>query len=595
MKKLRLIVLALLAAGGLNAQYFQGAYGTASNEILESGVNTIMPRGKLMAGYTDFINPGLSAVVVTRTNAAGAVGGAPTFNGGYVLFDGISGAQLNAHARRVIELANGRLLVWGDFTDIFNGMSDRFFLMELNNNGTVIYIRSYNLPYPVMEVEATSMVESISKMDTVFVCGWARNSAGSYEPVAMSIAAATGNPAWAWSYVDATNPGSDWTANDLEESPFPTMSGVPDVGLVGRYAAVAGGIGDGSFYTVSAATGFPTNFVYRYGTAASEESLNGITVAFNGLGSGPGFAVCGTAFNTLILPASFSTWAMKINPSGSIVNWTTLVDYSIPGSDDVGNDIIERVDSLGAFEYYVGGTAAIGLFGGSDAIVYKLNMGGGLIPNGQFTYGGGGNEDCRQVGKEIGPGPIGLSVFGNTNGSFGGVPGAADFYDVKAYFNGITACNFDVRNAPMLGAPIKYDSIMANAPNPFMSSKVIWQTFNLNSAYICGPVGAIAGGSNARHAAENSLAEATVTQVYPNPVDASNAVVHISFADGGASRDVEVELWNTLGQLCLQQKLSVAEGETEKQVNLGSGLSSGLYHLVLRQNGQVTDYKISVQ
>lgn len=595
MKKLRLIVLALLAAGGVNAQYFQGAYGLPSNEILESGVNTIMPRGKLMAGYTDFINPALSSVVVTRTTPGGAVGGAPTFNNGYVLFDGATGAQLNAQGRRVIELANGNLLVWGDFTDVPGGVPDKFFLMELTNNGAVLYIRSYLLPFTVMQVEATSMVESISMADTVFVCGWTRNSAGSYEPVAMSIDAATGNLVWSWAYMDATNPGSDWTANDLEESPFPTASGVPDVGLVGRYAAIGGGLGDGAFFTVSAVTGLPTNFVYRYGTAANEEALHGITVANNAMGSGPGFAVCGGAFNTAIAPASFSTWAMKINPSGSVVNWTSLIDYSIPGSDDGGTDIIERVNTLGAFEYYVGGTVIGGIFGGNDAITYKLNAGGALVPGGQFTYGGPGNEEGRQLGQENGPGPIGLTVFGNTNASFAVAPGAADFYAVKAYFNGITACNYDVRNAPMFAGLTKYDSIMANAPNSYKIDKLIWQPFNLNFAYICGPVAAVAGGNNARHASENNLEEMSISQLYPNPVDASNAVVHISFAAGSEARDVEVELWNTLGQLCLQQKVSVAEGETETQINLGNGLSRGMYHLVLRQNGQVTDYKISVQ
>lgn len=592
MKNLRLLLLALLVAGSAKAQYYQQTYGNAgTNEVLESGVNCIGPVGKLMTGYSDFGTPGQNQVMVTRTNTNGAIGGLNAFNTSYFLVDAATGAPYYSQGRRVVQLTTGLLAIWGDFTDVAGAVPDRYFLLVLNPNGTVNFIRSYRLNSAPMEVQATSMVESTSAPGTIFTLGYSVNAVGTRTPVAMSLNGANGAINWSWEYTDLINPGSNWMANDLEESPFPTSTGVPDIAIVGRYAIQPGAMGDGCFFTVSTATGLPTNFLFLYGTPADEQSLEGITIANNAGGSGPGFAVCGKHYSNIFGAPSFSTWAMKLNPNGSIVNWSALHDYSLIGNDDAGYDIIERLNTAGAYEYYVGGVVVNGIFGASDAVVYKMNAIGGPVPNNQFTYGGPGRDDARQLGQQNAA-PIGLTTFGNTANSFPLAPGAADFYMIKSYFNGVSPCNTNIANSLYNPGPLKYDSLKFDTNFVAVIGKVNHQPAAMNNAQLCFAIG-VAGGNNLRVAPNPQTA--MIAEVYPNPVSGDNAIITIVYDQAGTSRDAEIQLVNTLGQLYLKRSVNIADGQTELQINLGSGLSRGIYHLIIRDGEEVYDYKISVQ
>jgi hypothetical protein len=104
------------------------------------------------------------------------------------------------------------------------------------------------------------------------------------------------------------------------------------------------------------------------------------------------------------------------------------------------------------------------------------------------------------------------------------------------------------------------------------------------------------GGSNARLAEEEepTLAPSGL-KLYPNPVSTDHALVTVAFEEAVAEGEAEIELWNTLGQLQLQKKISLAEGATLVDVELGSQLAPGVYHFLIRYNNKVQDFQVTVQ
>jgi hypothetical protein len=148
---------------------------------------------------------------------------------------------------------------------------------------------------------------------------------------------------------------------------------------------------------------------------------------------------------------------MKIDPTGTIIDFSTAIDYTSGGTREYGFDIIERLNTTGTYEYYIGGYVDNGVWGAEDALVNKLDFMGMPFPGGsQFTYGGGGNERALQLDQynNYGPNNDGLSAYGITDGSFP-LLGATDFYLVKAYFNGVQTptCNYDIQSPPWTQAP----------------------------------------------------------------------------------------------------------------------------------------------
>ncbi len=598
-KILHFTALALLVAGNAQGQYFQRMYGTPGQDLLESGITIgSFPQGYAMAGYTGGTTTAGNNLMVTRTDLAGTILGAPSFNNAYTLFS--SAGQVSARGRRIVELplasTLGQFAVFGDHNPVTSNAPTNFFYMVLNGNGTIALMpRSYSFAFTgATAVEATSMTVSAANPSLVYVCGNATFATGTL-PVVMCLQANTGNIVWAWVYRPLCVTSVRWTATDLVESPYPTPANTPEVFVVGRYDA-SGGNGDGCIFSVNGGNGSVLSGLVLYGTNAADEGFNAINIASNTIGSGAGFVVAGYVQDPIGPAATRDSWAMKVDATATVVDWSSVLRYgNTANADDVANDIIERLNTFNQYEYYVGGFTSAGVFGNSDAVVYKLNAGGFVVGGGQLTYGGQGLERALQLGQYNNAATNGLSVFGTTQSSFPGL-GATDFYNVKAYFNGVTACNFSRTTIPTLAGPGLQTKADIDISQPLSVSNMQAQASPVSNALIC-TAPSVFGGSNARLAEEEeepSLAP-TGLKLYPNPVSADQAFVTVAFEEAVAAGDAEIEVWNALGQLQLREKVSLAEGATTVEVKLGSRLAPGIYHFMIRYGDKVQDFQVTVQ
>lgn len=605
MKTLRLALLALLVAGTANAQFFQRVYGTPnSRDVLESGTNYDYPgipatqQGQVMAGFTDYNSTGIISPMVTRT----AMNGAPIFNNTYPL--NLYGRFVEAAARRVITYTGGRIGVIGDFAYIPNTPHTGVFYMVLNPNGTVGFVKTYNFQ-SLQSVEATSITPSASTApQNAYVCGNITNAAGGRHPFVLSIQAFSGLLNWGHEYNDVGAGATDWTVEDLIESPYPnSVSGALDVALVGRYVLNPGGVGHGNLFTVDALSGAVSSFVHEYGSPNEDAGFNAIIVANNGFNGGPGYAIAGFTYNAGSTIPTYDMWAMKLAPNG-LVQFSSRMDYSLTGRNDYGYDIIERFSpTLLAYEYYVGGYVDQGIFGQEDEVVYKLDFGGNPFPGpgfNQFTYGGPGFERILQMDyyqNGVPANNVGLSMFNWTLNSFP-VLGVQDFYHVKSYFNGVTpvgglGCNSNQQTQLWQPGPPLLDSTKGDTINIIKTDTLMAQLVGMQNAVLCSQ-NAVGGGSNTRLANSGEFSVAG-SSLFPNPVTVANPVVNLTFDVPGVNDVVEIELWNTLGQLILHKQETLADGQTLLQINLGEGLSSGVYNLTIRRGGELFNHKISVQ
>lgn len=601
MKKLPLVLLCLLVAGIAKAQFFQRVYGTAtSNDVLESGANydvaVVTQKGYVMTGFKPKSQTAaFNDVIVTRTNLQGNV----IFNNSYALTDPAMGA-LSTHGRRVLRLQNGQIAVWGDFFDNTSTVSRRFFYMRLNPAGAIMFMRSYTLAAPTAQVEATSITQSRVNAANIYVCGIHTSPTGQKTPVVLSLDFTTGNINWGRQYMDLQH-AFEWTAEDLIESPYLNSQNKTDIALVGRYKRTTstGGIGQGCFFLLDAATGTPGSLVHIYGNPNKDAGFNAIDIDKNPFGSGPGFMIAGYSFNNNVTAApTYDSWAIKINPTGSIVNFSGLADYSMPFQNDYGWDIVQRQDSMGQWEYYLGGYVMNGVFGQNDEVVYKLNNAGlpkATALGNQFTYGGPGNERVLQLDLYTTGVPannLGLSMFNWTSGSFP-ILGMTDFYHVRSYFNGVTCGNYNLQNMMYQVGPPLIDSIAFDTLNHFDWYILDSVSTPLQNAIICTVPNLTPPGSNARTV--GSIPGGEPGSLYPNPVSKDHAMVNVQFEQPGTNEIIQIELWNALGQLCLRKNEILGGHQTLLQINLGNQLNEGLYHLVIRRSGQVLNYPISVQ
>jgi hypothetical protein len=398
---------------------------------------------------------------------------------------------------------------------------------------------------------------------------------------------------------------------DLIESPYPNVMGTVDVALVGRHVLAAGGLGDGNLFTVDAATGLMSSFVYLYGTINSEDNFNAITIANNGFNGGPGYAIAGSMTDYTVPAPNSNMWGLKVAPNG-FVQFSSQMDYSLGNINDYGYDIVERLSPTPGigFQYFVGGYVDQGVFGQDDEVVYKLDFAGNPYPGpgglNQFTYGGPGLERILQLDyyqNGVGGNNIGLSAFNWTIGSFPAL-GQTDFYHVKSYFNGVTPlgavgggvgnCNHNQQFMNWMPGPLLLDSTKGDTVTRPRMDFLQWQIVPMQSAIICLQNGPIPGGSNVRIANPGEFG-LSGSNLFPNPVSRSNPFVNLSFEVPGYGDEVEIELYNSLGQVVMHKRETLGDGQMTLQVNLGDGLSSGVYSLVVRREGKLTTHKISVE
>lgn len=597
MKKMLFTLFAFSGMLAADAQYFQHTYGTPTMESPRSGKNVKRaPYGQVMAGGTNNFTGALPTdMTLTRSDNNGNVPAAPFFNNAY-RFTNAAGAQLGTQAKRVIELTTGNFFVVGDYGNTTGTTPPGIYGAVFSPGGVVLAAESYQFAVPVGYIELTSVRQSLSDSKSVFACGFAYdNASGNVYLIAMRMSALTAKITWANTYaINGTTTLHKDRAMDIIESPY-SPYGVKEVVVVG-YTYDSTVQPDGFFLELASATGAPmTGFTQLYSTPKDDE-FNAIEIANNPIGSGADYVVSGFT-NGYSGMGDYDYWTLKVSTTGAAVDWETTHDYSAGGHNERAYDIIERRNTLGQWEYYVPGYTDKGFIGANDDVVVdKLNNAG--VGTAEFTYGGAGMDrgfECDQfaVGP-LNPTP-GLSTFGVTN-SFPNPPftGADDAYLVKSYFNGRSGCN------EFFSTPISSTHGIVPFAKPVyqilpLQHDTMYNTavFTMNDKQLCYNV-TIGGGSNARIANPEGDGSSTTANAYPNPVDASSPTVMVDY-NGAADGTIQVKLVDITGRTCMEQTVTIFEGKQTLSIDLGSGLSTGIYQLLLMDGTTTTTLRVAVK
>ncbi len=583
MKKLLLIVLALTGLAA-NGQYFQHIYGTTDGEKLSSGVNTnVLGLGHFLVGHA-----GQNGLAVSRTDVNGDVTGAPYFNGWYQIASSITGAIVNVSESKCFEMDNGAGFgIVGQFTDISIGSPNTgIFYLQLDPMGNVVNIFTY-LPAGGVAVNVrnvSSVAESvISGGNEVYVTG-STHDAGStrLDAFAMKLDMNSGALIWSAVYDINLNFGSGLTsAWDIIESPY-MPAGVDEVVIVGGIREpIAGARLDGFTLRVDANTGNPVANVDLYGTTASTDEFFSISVANSTTGGSDGFILGGRSnFN-----GSIDAWVMKTDQV-LMTLWANVFDYNaIPGVENVCNDIIERLNTSGVYEYYAAGYVNGGVFGNYDMVVEKMDDNGTGLALGEFTYGDARLDYGIAIDQYNNTGSDGISFFGFREGAAPPIiNGNYDMFLVKAYFNGVTACNYKLTDAKDQPGPKYYNSVgvgVVDMINPDVTFN--WNVAGAHDFKVCFST-AVSSGSNARVApVETGDKQAVVS---PNPMQAGSNAIDITIESETATT-ASVAIYDMLGREYYNGTINLAKGANTMPIDISkANMSAGTYTVRLNINNE---------
>lgn len=578
MKKI-IFLSCLLVALGAKAQFFQHLYGTSGSEYVGNGVNTnATGMGHFITSPSNSGSVATTGLLATNTDVNGNI---LAFNNTYFLTHA-SGVAIAPQNTLPIEFSNGSGFgVFGMFYDqTGSGVQSGVYYLELDNAGTVVNTTQYD---PVSIPGGTAYVVEVAAV-TETQAGGEFYITGTVDPAVPSLNGSfwifvikidqAGNIIWSVIY-DIANPGfnssRDW-AKDIIESPY-TPAGVTEVVVVGQTYG-NGGSSDAFFLRMDASNGNMLGLPFIYGTTTTFESFYSIDVANSTAGGLTGFIIGGDCD----IAGSWDYWVVKVEPRGRIVTlpsgvlWSFVYDYNGgSGNFDHCTDIIERLNTNGLYEYFVGGNTNTGNIGGTDLVVQKIDDMGVPYGLGQFTYGSSIDESGTYLDQYNGTGSDGLSVFGSFN-----TGSDVEAYHVKAYFNGYSGCNEQLDNTTANAGP----KIIAQYKTKLYSNFT-------NSTISAGPGGAsdnqlcyntsIGGGSNARIAPAKTGDDAVI--VSPNPAQTGTALVNVEL-ESETPTEVSVAIYDMLGREYYNSKFTLAKGKNRLPLDISSaGMAAGMYNI----------------
>jgi hypothetical protein len=575
MKKL-LLILGVFVLSTAHAQYFQRQNGNAPYDELADGLNTTVgAAGHLMVGSTQIA--GGQNLVLTRTNANGVIGAAPTFNRNFSLTT-TTNIPLIAMPCKVLQIPNGRTVVVGSYVSNIAVVPPGIFTAVFAANGNVISVRSWQTtqPAPSITIFATSACNALPGSSTVYICGYSDVSTSSNggRPLIMAINGTTNTLIWGQIHDFVPAVGSKLIPTDLIASPYQPF-GVSEVFIVGTHY-MPGGIDQVFTYRIDTVTGSPVGLATLFDSGRNDE-FTAVCLATGTGGGNSGFLITGsTNFN-----GDWDAIALKIDDTGSIIYWSNIMDYSA-GGDNYGADVIQRLNTSNQWNYYMAGTVSNGSMGGSDMVVFFIDDLG--MGNNEFTYGTIYSERCSEISNNL----TGISVYGNA-------PTASDAgqeYYVRAYYNGVSGCN------ESFAAPLTIFYSLTPMPVPPTVIGAVAST-NLLLTLVSTPTistlcfsATIATGSNAREA---QIAEPSASSgLYPNPVAVNAAVLNLNL-NSPTEQQIEIRITDMLGREVLNQTIVVAEGESLQQIQLPSGISAGVYNMSINGNGVKENHRFIME
>lgn len=578
MKKILFVALALLGMSTARAQYFHSVFGTTTAETARKGsvgATTGNDNLHFQTGSTPVAagTPVIEDCFVVSADKDGRVGGAGTFAKRYRL--SYSGSPVSAIGVQVRQLAaGGNIAVMGNYYRNATGYPTVYgiFYMRLSSAGVPQVTKCYKLGTQSRMMGMHSM--KIAANGDLIACGYADISGSpEYGPMLLRINPNSGAIVWSKVYKIWNASGDDDYATDFVES-TDTPSGNAELAVVGY--SEDGSFADGFFFRVSGANGGLITFtaqIYSGPNGTGLDRLYSIIDSDNSFGGNSGYVVGGETDDLGASAGVFDYWAMKINNTGTTIDWSEEYDYT-NGGHNYGRDIIERQNTSADYEYYFVGWAEDGSVGGSDMVVVKADDAGIPVASGEFTYGGTGNDFGYAIDISSGTTSDGLAMFGQR--PF--YSGTNDFYMVKSYFNGVS-CAYaldtppDTDNVP--------DNVIADVSDPtslLTDTMITLKTADWNDSALCTQT-TVTGGDNSRKPVP-LLSEAPVQwqmHVYPQPAGAqSNLNVVLQLPKAGL---VNITLSDMTGRNVLVKRFTANEGTTLLELETAGLLSGGMYVL----------------
>ena len=568
MKKLLLTAAVLVTCFVANAQYFQHVYGVPVNETLTSGINTTASGdGYFMASSNSGFAFGTASISATFADVAGNIPGGPYFTNEYMVVSN-AGNPLQTQDPQVFEYNNGSGFgIIGRYTDptMANPNTGIYFL-QLDPSGNVLNSFDYTVNpnggsfWDVIKVSA--IAESASGKE-IYITGWLQPNFAQVNSFVLKVDASSGAIIWGYVY-DVINPSfsSKDLFNDIVESPYGA-----EVIVVGQtYDGTT--TSDGLFMRINSNTGAAFPVVNLHGTATSWDAFNAITVANSPSAGGPGFAIGGTS-NT---NGTNDFWFTLVDPTGTFIT-STLHDYSInPGANDNCEDIIERKNTAGKFEYYMAGSTFKGAFGKYDVLVIKTDAKGNGVANGEFTYGSAGNDFGKSLDQYNGTNNDGLSVFGTYDDN---IIGGSDMYLVRAYFNGASGCNEKFNTPTPKNGPKLYLRYDVKDIAKFKDDKFSWKQTGAKEKTLCF-AWSITGGNNARVAPEEPKGDKEA-KISPNPI--AQGIQYASFeVEVETPTTAQVAIYDMLGRSYYTQTFTLVKGNNSLMLDISNAnMAPGMY------------------
>lgn len=594
------ILLSVLVLVGLNshAQYFQHLYGDNERlQYLTDGHNAYSggTTGHFLIGLGGRTFNGDFTFNVQRTDMNGNIGAPFTFNNQYAPTYIVNppSSPANMHVNRVhsVEFSNGSgFAIAGSY--ISNGGANMgIFYTHLDPNGNVVVSNGYmqnifGVTYSYVSVQ--EITESVQNPGELYITGYFRNAATGNNRVFVMKINQGGALLWGATYDLTGNAATDSDIPyDIVESNYINPGcGCAEVIVVGEHSngTAAGGVGlpDGFVLRVGAFFGAPLQPADFYGTPNTRDVFTAVekTTNPNIDAGGNGFAISG--YTDMNNNRSMDMWFVALDNTGAMI-WDHLFDYNTASArinEDYSMDIMERINTLGNYEYYLAGyTLDVGNLGAVDEMVIKTDDFGNGVAAGQFSYGDIRNDWGMRIDKLNGYGPDGdgIAVFGyseDPNYTLGGY----DHLLVKAYFNGVTACHQNLID------PIQspgYASRVTSSPQEFYPRTFYDYPFLVNlyqpllDIQICHTT-SDPNGSNARMVPVEPKGDKEVI-ISPNPMVEGAGVAMIQ-VETESPTDVQVTIYDLLGKQYYKGSFTLAKGNNKLPLDLGkTSMATGMY------------------
>jgi hypothetical protein len=283
---------------------------------------------------------------------------------------------------------------------------------------------------------------------------------------------------------------------------------------------------------------------------------------------------------------------MKTKTLKTSVQWSYIYAGKATAKEQDGIDIIGRLNTGGKYEYYLAAVCHDYPNNIADNLVFKIPSDGVMTSvNDVFLYPfvNKNLEHVESIDIGSGLGTVGISLYSDF---YNASSGARNMQITHAYFNGVTACNYEIYyGKPYKFEPKQYDSKTQQIEKLEEQKIDIEDYFKADDKEIC-YAKTVLGGSNAR-LAQNVVTTGTggITHVYPNPLT-NNATLHIAITAEEAEA-VQVSITDMAGRTVWTRSFTLQAGDNDLQATPGN-IATGIYDVSVSSGSGTAHYKVAV-